>query len=141
MAWQKYKHFHTLIVFIFIIIWEYINAWNISCIYLSGSNSGFTIFHDYGLSYFLMHAFIIFIFCDRLVKSFIWSYWLYCDASSIPSTPMISCFPGTMLTLLKYPFYPMFNFDNGMNLISKSLTILTSGQLQHVLSFFAGSAT
>ena len=34
-----------------------------------------------------------------------------------------------LLALLKYPFYPLFNFDNGMNLISKSLTILTSGQL------------
>ena len=32
----------------------------------------------------------------------------------------------SMLALLKYPFYPLFNFDNGMNLISKSLTILTS---------------
>ena len=31
---------------------------------------------------------------------------------------------GGMLALLKYPFYPLFNFDNGMNLISKSLTIL-----------------
>ena len=30
-----------------------------------------------------------------------------------------------LLALLKYPFYPLFNFDNGMNLISKSLTILT----------------
>ena len=28
---------------------------------------------------------------------------------------------GGMLALLKYPFYPLFNFDNGMNLISKSL--------------------
>ena len=25
---------------------------------------------------------------------------------------------GGMLALLKYPFYPLFNFDNGMNLIS-----------------------
>ena len=24
---------------------------------------------------------------------------------------------GGMLALLKYPFYPLFNFDNGMNLI------------------------
>ena len=30
-----------------------------------------------------------------------------------------------VLALLKYPFYPLLNFDNGMNLISKSLTILT----------------
>ena len=36
---------------------------------------------------------------------------------------------STLLALLKYPFYPLFNFDNGMNLISESLTILTSAQL------------
>ena len=38
-----------------------------------------------------------------------------------------------VLALLKYPFYPMFNFDNGMNLISESLTILTSARLLVVL--------
>ena len=32
---------------------------------------------------------------------------------------------GAVLALLKYPFYPLFIFDNGMNLISKSLTVLT----------------
>ena len=42
---------------------------------------------------------------------------------------------GRVLALLKYPFYPLFNFDNGMNLISKSLTILTSGQLLVVFTF------
>ena len=42
---------------------------------------------------------------------------------------------GGMLALLKYPFYPLFNFDKGMNLISKSLTILTSGQLLVVFTF------
>ena len=42
---------------------------------------------------------------------------------------------GEMLALLKYPFYPLFNFDNGMNLISKSLTILTSAQLLVVFMF------
>ena len=42
---------------------------------------------------------------------------------------------GGMLALLKYPFYPLFNFDNGMNLISKSLIILTSGQLLVVFAF------
>ena len=42
---------------------------------------------------------------------------------------------GGMLALLKYPFYPLFNFDNGMNLISKSLTILTSAQLLVVFAF------
>ena len=31
----------------------------------------------------------------------------------------------TMLALLKYPFYPLFILDNGMNSISKSLTVLT----------------
>ena len=31
----------------------------------------------------------------------------------------------TMLALLKYLFYPLFILDNGMNSISKSLTILT----------------
>ena len=40
-----------------------------------------------------------------------------------------------VLALLKYPFYPLFNFDNGMNLISKSLTILTSAQLLVVFAF------
>ena len=40
-----------------------------------------------------------------------------------------------MLALLKYPFYPLFNFDNGMNLISKSLTILTSAQLLVFFTF------
>ena len=42
---------------------------------------------------------------------------------------------GWMLALLKYPFYPLFNFDNGMNLISKSLTILTSARLLVVFAF------
>ena len=32
---------------------------------------------------------------------------------------------GQLLALLKYPFYPLFILDNGMNLISKSLTVLT----------------
>ena len=32
---------------------------------------------------------------------------------------------AVMLALLKYPFYPLFILDNGMNLISKSLTVLT----------------
>ena len=40
-----------------------------------------------------------------------------------------------VLALLKYPFYPLFNFDNGMNLISKSLTILTSAPLLVVFAF------
>ena len=40
-----------------------------------------------------------------------------------------------VLALLKYPFYPMFNFDNGMNLISKSLTILTSARLLVIFAF------
>ena len=31
-----------------------------------------------------------------------------------------------LLALLKYPFYPLFILDNGMNSISKSLTVLTS---------------
>ena len=42
---------------------------------------------------------------------------------------------GGMLALLKYPFYPLFIFDNGMNLISKSLTILTSAWLLVVFAF------
>ena len=42
---------------------------------------------------------------------------------------------GGMLALLKYPFYPLFNFDNGMNLISKSLTIQTSARLLVVFAF------
>ena len=32
---------------------------------------------------------------------------------------------GGMLVLLKYLFYPLFIIDNGMNSISKSLTVLT----------------
>ena len=40
-----------------------------------------------------------------------------------------------MLALLKYPFYPLFNFDNGMNLIPKSLIILNSAQLLVVFIF------
>ena len=32
---------------------------------------------------------------------------------------------GRLLALLKYLFYPLFILDNGMNLISKSQTILT----------------
>ena len=43
--------------------------------------------------------------------------------------------PEVLLALLKYPFYPLFNFDNGMNLISESLTILTSVQLLVVFAF------
>jgi len=33
--------------------------------------------------------------------------------------------PPAVLALLKYPFYPLFILDNGMNLIPKSLTVLT----------------
>ena len=40
-----------------------------------------------------------------------------------------------LLALLKYPFYPLFNFDNGMNLISESLTIRTSAQLLVIFAF------
>ena len=32
---------------------------------------------------------------------------------------------AALLALLKYPFYLLFILDNGMNLLSKSLTILT----------------
>ena len=34
-------------------------------------------------------------------------------------------FISPLLALLKYPFYPLFILDNGMNSISKSLTVLT----------------
>ena len=44
-------------------------------------------------------------------------------------------YEGCLLALLKYPFYPLFNFDNGMNLISKSLTILTLAQLLVVCTY------
>ena len=47
----------------------------------------------------------------------------------------LSFIGGYLLALLKYPLYPLFNFDNGMNLISKLLTILTSGQLLVVFTF------
>ena len=43
--------------------------------------------------------------------------------------------PDGVLAILKYPFYPLFNFDNGMNLILESLTILTSAQLLVVFAF------
>ena len=33
--------------------------------------------------------------------------------------------PVVVLELLKYLFYPLFILDNGMNSISKSLTVLT----------------
>jgi len=46
-----------------------------------------------------------------------------------------ACFSDPVLALLKYPFYPLFNFDNGINLISESLTILTSAQLLVVFAF------
>ena len=50
---------------------------------------------------------------------------------------------GGMLALLKYPFYPLFNFDNDMNLISKSLTILISARLlvvSHLHIYFGGTS-
>ena len=48
----------------------------------------------------------------------------------VPPTPRTEhggLLKGTdrVLALLKYPFYPLFILDNGMNLISKSLTVLT----------------
>ena len=48
---------------------------------------------------------------------------------------LINALESLVLALLKYPFYPLFNFDNGMNLISESLTILTSAQLLVVFAF------
>ena len=58
--------------------------------------------------------------------------WLLPEPRSIPkdATPRK---PGEasemearkLLALLKYPFYPLFILDNGMNSISKSLTVLT----------------
>ena len=47
---------------------------------------------------------------------------------SVPVHAMNSYFTCEVcgvLALLKYPFYPLFILDNGMNLISKSLTVLT----------------
>ena len=46
-----------------------------------------------------------------------------CAAAS--SIPRKLKWASTLLALLKYPFYPLFILDNGMNLISKSLTVLT----------------
>src|SRR6185503_1442019 len=40
-----------------------------------------------------------------------------------------------LLTLLKYPFYPLFIHDNGMNSISKSLTVLTPAKLLVIFTF------
>ena len=39
------------------------------------------------------------------------------------------------MALLKYPFYPLFILDNGMNLISKSLTVLTPAELLVIFTF------
>ena len=42
---------------------------------------------------------------------------------------------GQLLALLKYPFYPLFILDNGMNLISKSLTVITPAELLVIFAF------
>ena len=50
---------------------------------------------------------------------------------------------GGMLMLLKYPFYPLFILDNGMNLISKSLTVLTRPNywsFSHLHIYFGGTS-
>ena len=41
------------------------------------------------------------------------------------AAPAAATAAGAMLALLKYQFYPLFILDNGMNLISNSLTVLT----------------
>ena len=49
---------------------------------------------------------------------------------------------GWLLALLKYPFYPLFILDNGMNLISKSLTVLTRPNywsFSHLHIYFGGT--
>ena len=46
------------------------------------------------------------------------------EGSGVTKASMLDHGVG-LLALLKYPFYPLFILDNGMNLISKSLTILT----------------
>src|SRR6185312_8423961 len=56
------------------------------------------------------------------------------------------CFLGKLLpvlALLKYPFYPLFILDNGMNLISKSLTVLTRPNywsFSHLHIYFGGTS-
>ena len=48
-----------------------------------------------------------------------------------------------LLALLKYPFYPLFILDNGMNLISKSLTVLTRPNywsFSHLHIYFGGTS-
>ena len=50
---------------------------------------------------------------------------------------------GGMLALLKYPFYPLFILDNGMNSISKSLTVLTRpnySSFSHMHIYFGGTS-
>src|SRR6185437_15576849 len=50
---------------------------------------------------------------------------------------------GGMLALLKYTFYPLFIFDNGMNSISKSLTVLTRPNywsFSHMHIYFGGTS-
>ena len=50
---------------------------------------------------------------------------------------------GGMLTLLKYPFYPLFILDNSMNSISKSLTVLTRPNycsFSHLHIYFGGTS-
>ena len=47
------------------------------------------------------------------------------ELARVTEAPGISRAAEPVLVLLKYPFYPLFILDNGMNLISKSLTVLT----------------
>ena len=50
---------------------------------------------------------------------------------------------GLVLALLKYPFYPLFILDNGMNLISKSLTVLSRPNywsFLHLHIYFGGTS-
>ena len=44
---------------------------------------------------------------------------------TVKAEDLVDILGEMLLALLKYPFYPLFILDNGMNLISKSLTVLT----------------
>ena len=60
---------------------------------------------------------------DTHVPPPVWGDDSYTAGRDLPPWPPYRL--GGLLVLLKYPFYPLFILDNGMNSISKSLTVLT----------------
>ena len=90
-----------------------VTTWTINCQIFFGSNVFSRVWSSAGIG----HRKAILIFIKDLLE----------DEQGLSM--------GAMLALLKYPFYHLFNFDNGMNLISELLTILTSAQLLVVFAF------